>query len=261
MTTQTKDTHYSKTASLIPTVLEMHRTHRHLPDIVKDTGLSKNTVRAIIRDNGTGTDHAGYTSKTLRLLLSCCTHNKESFRKAYQPPDEIIVPDKDRQADFYYDALITQEYGTLAGLTKVIDEWLAALESLDDAPHTRGAAIALVMFKDYLAYVDSLNPIADESALTSPESPTPIAPPTVREPEPPKQINPKLAPKEIEDYEPGATRATVLGNLTKVATAGKPKPKTTDDYPTPWCTVKNAEGAVLRYEDANGKSIPKELWP
>jgi len=236
----------------------MYQTHRHLRDIVKDTGLSINTVRAIIRDNGSGADHAGYTSKTLRLLLSIAHDSKETFRQAYEGERQRLNSD---DSDAYYETLMQDSFGDIDGLCKTLDAWLTRLESLDDSPHTRGAAIALVMFKDYLTYVDSLNPIPDERALAPPESEIPPIPPVVRQAEPPKQTKPSLAPKQLEDYEPGATRATVLGNLTKIATAGRPKPKSTEDYPAPWCTVKNTGGAILRYEDATGKPIPKELWP
>jgi len=34
-----------------------------------------------------------------------------------------------------------------------------------------------------------------------------------------------------------------------------------DDFPSPWCTVKNSKGDVIRYEDANGRAIRKILWP
>lgn len=38
--------------------------------------------------------------------------------------------------------------------------------------------------------------------------------------------------------------------------------KTTEElYPGPWATVKDKSGKILRYEDAKGKPIPKELWP
>jgi len=32
-------------------------------------------------------------------------------------------------------------------------------------------------------------------------------------------------------------------------------------YPKPWAKVTNKEGKLLRYEDAEGKSIPQSLWP
>lgn len=36
---------------------------------------------------------------------------------------------------------------------------------------------------------------------------------------------------------------------------------TPNDYPTPWCTVKNANHEIIGYTDAGGKAIPNELWP
>ena len=33
------------------------------------------------------------------------------------------------------------------------------------------------------------------------------------------------------------------------------------EYEEPYVKVMNIDGEIIRYEDANGKNIPKELWP
>jgi hypothetical protein len=52
---------------------------------------------------------------------------------------------------------------------------------------------------------------------------------------------------------------SVLESVNRKGVESKPNPK--NDYPEPWAKVKNLKGELLRYEDANGKRIPQEMWP